>query len=162
LLASGHLRIIHVPSCQGGFVTARGVAEKLGGAKVLRREVRSDLDLADAIGGGLPTRAVEEVLRSGLFQPGEVYAMVVPRRTLAHRKEKRQPLSPEQSDRLARMVRVADRAEEALGDPEKAARWLRKPNRALMQKRPIELLESDVGARMVERALGRIEHGVYS
>ena len=73
-----------------------------------------------------------------------------------------QPLSPEQSDRLARMVRVAERAEEALGNPEKAARWLRKPNRALKQKRPIELLESDVGARMVERALGRIEHGVYS
>jgi putative toxin-antitoxin system antitoxin component (TIGR02293 family) len=144
------------------IVTARGVADKLGGTKVLRREVRSDLDLVDAIGGGLPTRAVEEVLRSGLFQPAEVYALVVPRRTLAHRKEKRQPLSPEQSDRLARMVRVADRAEEALGDRAKAARWLRQPNRALDQKRPIDLLESDVGARIVERALGRIEHGLYS
>jgi putative toxin-antitoxin system antitoxin component (TIGR02293 family) len=102
------------------------------------------------------------VLRSGLFQPAELYAMVVPRRTLAHRKEKRQPLSPEQSDRLARMVRAADRAEEALGDRGKAARWLRQRNRALNQKRPIDLLESDVGARMVERALGRIEHGLYS
>jgi putative toxin-antitoxin system antitoxin component (TIGR02293 family) len=102
------------------------------------------------------------VLRAGLFEPGELYEIVLPRRTLAHRKEKRQPLSPEQSDRLARMVRVAERAEEALGNREKAARWLRKPNRALQRKRPIDLLESDVGARMVERALGRIEHGVYS
>jgi len=143
-------------------VTARGVAEKLGGTKVLKREVRSDLDLVDAIHGGLPTRAVEEVLRSGLFQPSELYEIVVPRRTLAHRKGKRQPLSPEQSDRLARLVRVAERAEEVLGNREKAARWLRKPNRALQGKRPIGLLESDVGARMVERALGRIEHGVYS
>jgi putative toxin-antitoxin system antitoxin component (TIGR02293 family) len=156
------LRIFSVPHCTGGIVTARGVAEKLGGTKVLRREVHSDFDLVDAIRGGLPTRALEEVLRSGLFEPGELYEIVVPRRTLAHRKEKRQPLSPEQSDRLARMVRVADRTEEALGNREKAARWLRKPNRALQQKRPIDLLESDVGARMVERALGRIEHGVYS
>ncbi len=143
-------------------MTARAVAEKLGGKKVLKRQVRSDLDLVAAIQRGLPTGAVEEVLRSGLFQPGEVYELVVARRTLAHRKEKRQPLSPEQSDRLARVVRVADRAEEALGDREKAARWLRKPNRSIQRRRPIDLLESDIGTRVVERALGRIEHGVYS
>ncbi len=143
-------------------MTARGVADKLGGKKLLKREVRSDLDLVEAIQGGLPTGAVEEVLRSGLFQPGELYEIVVPRRTLAHRKRKRQPLSPGQSDRLARVVRIAERAEEALGEREKAARWLRKPNRGLQGKRPIDLLESDIGARMVERALGRIEHGLYS
>ena len=143
-------------------MTARAVAEALGGKKVLKRQVRSDLDLLAAIQRGLPTRAVEEVLRSGLFEPGEVYELVVARRTLAHRKEKRQPLSPEQSDRLARVVRVADLAEDALGNRQKAARWLRKPNRSIQGKRPIDLLKSDIGARMVERALGRIEHGLYS
>ena len=143
-------------------MTARAVAEALGGKKVLKRQVRSDLDLLAAIQRGLPTRAVEEVLRSGLFEPGEVYELVVARRTLAHRKEKRQPPSPEQSDRLARVVRVADLAEDALGNRQKAARWLRKPNRSIQGKRPIDLLKSDIGARMVERALGRIEHGVYS
>lgn len=143
-------------------MTARAVAEALGGKKVLKRQVRSDLDLLAAIQRGLPTRAVEEVLRSGLFEPSEVYELVVARRTLAHRKEKRQPLSPEQSDRLTRVVRVADLAEDALGNRQKAARWLRKPNRSIQGKRPIDLLKSDIGARMVERALGRIEHGLYS
>lgn len=143
-------------------MTSRSVADKLGGTRVLKRPVRSELDLVDAIQGGLPTRAVEEVLRSGLFQPAEVYALVMPRRTLAHRKSRRQRLSPEQSDRLARLVRVADRAEDALGNAEKAGHWLRRPNRALQGKRPIDLLESGLGARMVERVLGRIEHGVYS
>ena len=76
-------------------MTARAVAETLGGKKVLKRQVRSDLDLLAAIQRGLPTRAVEEVLQSGLFEPGEVYELVIARRTLAHRKEKRQPLSPE-------------------------------------------------------------------
>jgi len=143
-----------------GTMTAHGVAERLGGMKTLKREVRSDLDLVDAIQDGLPTRALEEVLRSGLLEAAEIYSLVVPRRTLAHRKEKRQALSPDESDRLTRVVRVAGRAEEALGDREAAARWLRKPNRSLEGKRPIDLLESDVGARMVERVLGRIEHGV--
>jgi putative toxin-antitoxin system antitoxin component (TIGR02293 family) len=143
-------------------MTARRVAERLGGMRILKRRVRSDLDLVDAILGGLPVRSLEEVQRSGLFEPGELYALVVARRTLAHRREKRQPLTVEESDRLARVVRVAQAAEDALGDQENAARWLRKPNRALKGNRPIDLLESDLGARMVERALGRVEHGVYS
>ncbi len=143
-------------------MTADAVAEKLGGSRVLKTEVQSELDLARAIHEGLPTRAVDEVLDAGLLEPGEMYQLVVPRRTLAHRKQKRQALSPEQSDRLARVVRVLARAEEAIGDREKAARWMRKPNRALGGMRPLDLLESDVGTRMVERILGRIEHGIFS
>lgn len=143
-------------------MTAHGVAEQLGGRKVLKREVRSELDMVTAIHDGLPTQAVDEVLRSGLVEPDELYRLVVPRRTLAHRKAKRQRLTPEQSDRLARVVRIATRAGEAFGDSTKAARWLRKGNRSMQGNRPIDLLESDIGARMVERALGRIEHGIYS
>lgn len=143
-------------------MSALAVAQKLGGKKVLEVELRSDLDLAEAIHDGLPTRAVYAILASGLLEPAELYDLVIPRRTLAHRKQKRQRLTPEQSDRLARVVRVIARAEEALGDEDKAARWLRKSNRGLAGRRPIELLDSDVGARMVEQLLTRIEHGVYS
>jgi putative toxin-antitoxin system antitoxin component (TIGR02293 family) len=143
-------------------VTALAVAEKLGGKKILKLELRTELDLAEAIHSGLPTRAVDAVLAAGLLEPRELYELVIPRRTLAHRKEKRQRLTPEQSDRLARVVRVVARAEEALGDDAKAARWLRRPNRALAGRRPLDLLESDIGARMVERVLARIEHGIYS
>jgi len=143
-------------------MSALAVAQKLGGKKVLKADLTSDLDLAQAIHDGLPTRAADAVLASGLLEPAELYELVIPRRTLAHRKEKRQRLTPEQSDRLARVVRVIARAEEALGDEDKAARWLRKPNRGLAGRHPIELLDSDVGARMVEQLLTRIEHGVYS
>lgn len=142
-------------------MTAQGVADRLGGADVLQREIRSDLELAEVIHEGLPTRAVDVVLRSGLLEPDELYNLVIPRRTLAHRKKTR-TLSPEQSDRLTRVVRTLARAEEALGDREKATRWMRKENRALGGNRPIDLLESDAGTRMVERVLGRVEHGVYS
>lgn len=142
-------------------MTAQVIAERLGGAKVLRKDVRSDLDLADLIHEGVPTRSVDLVLESGVMDPNELYSLVIPRRTLAHRK-KTHTLSPEQSDRLVRAVRAFARAEEALRSAEKAARWIRKENRALGGRRPIELLESDAGVRMVERVLGRIEHGVYS
>lgn len=143
-------------------MTVFGIAERLGGEDVLRKTVRSDLELADLIHDGFPVASVDAVLASGLLHPDELYELVVPRRTLAHRKEKQGTLSPDQSDRLARVVRMLTRAEEALGDRAKATRWMRKGNRALGGRRPIDLLESDAGSRMVERVLGRIEHGVYS
>ena len=55
--------------------------------------------------------------------------------------------------RLARVVRVATRAEEALADEAKAHRWLRTPNRALSGRAPLDLLDTDIGARTVERVL---------
>jgi putative toxin-antitoxin system antitoxin component (TIGR02293 family) len=122
----------------------------------------AELRLARTIAAGLPTRAVDDVIGSGLVEPHVIYEIVVPRRTLADRKQKEKPLSPEQSDRLARVLRVYARAEEAIGDLSRAYGWLHKENRALTGKRPIDLLGSDAGARAVEKVLGRIEHGIVS
>jgi len=141
-------------------MTAHDVAERLGGKRVLKRDVDTDFDLVDAIEDGLPVSAVDAVIGDGPVTADEIYELVIPRRTLAHRKSKGQRLTAEQSDRLTRVVGMAARAEEAIGDPGKAARWLRKPNSALQGKRPLDLLESDVGARIVDRVLGRIEHGL--
>jgi putative toxin-antitoxin system antitoxin component (TIGR02293 family) len=138
------------------------IAERLGGTRVLKREVRSDLDLAEAIHQGLSYEALAHVLASEDLEPMEAYALVGSRRTLLRKKTAGTNLSPTESDRLARVVRIIARAEEALGERDKAHRWLRKPNRALEGRRPLDLLESDAGARMVERILGRIEHGVHS
>jgi putative toxin-antitoxin system antitoxin component (TIGR02293 family) len=52
------------------------------------------------------------------------------------------------------------RAEQAIGDPDKAHRWLMKPNRALDGQVPFTLLDSDAGATAVEQVLDRIEYGV--
>ena len=141
-------------------MTTQALAEHLGGRQALGRDIRSDLDLADVIRSGLPVKAVENVVKTGALRAAELHALVIPRRTLAHRKRRWGRLSGEQSDRLARVVRVVTSAEEAIGDSAKAARWLRKPNRALQGRRPLDLLVSDVGARLVERELGHIEHGL--
>jgi len=137
------------------------VAERLGGRRVLGKTVRTELDMADAIQDGLPIEAVDRILEVGLLEPNELFSLVIPRRTLSHRR-KTGKLTPEQSDRLARVVRVLARAEEAFGDRQKASRWMRKPSRTLEGRRPLELLESDTGSRAVEKILLRIEHGVYS
>jgi len=143
-------------------MTARDVAEKLGGNRVLRETLVSDLDLVDAIRRGLPTSSVDAVVKSGVITSSEVEYLVIPRRTLAHRKQKKQRLTAEESDRLARIARVTTLAEETFGDAERAARWLRKPNRGLGGAVPLELLGTGEGAIVVQQALGQVAHGIFA
>ena len=67
-----------------------------------------------------------------------------------------------ESDRAVRLARVDTHAVEMLGEASTAAGWLNTPNRALGGEKPLDLLDTDVGARMVENVLGRIAYGVYS
>lgn len=53
------------------------------------------------------------------------------RRTLARRAQRGEPLSPVESDRLIRFLRIAAHAEEVFEDREKAIAWLNADNRAL-------------------------------
>ena len=135
-------------------MTSQVLAEYLGGSQALGRDIQSDFDLDDAVREGLPLSTIESVVRGGALRASELDALVIPRRTLAHRRRLWKRLSSQQSDRLTRVVRVV------LGDRTRGRRWLGKPNRAFQGRRPLDLLASDVGARVIEQLLGRIEHGL--
>lgn len=126
------------------------------------REVRNAEDLKKWIREGLPYTSLEAVMeRFGLKREEVSWALDLPLRTLARRKQERR-LSPGESDRLFRVVRIAVQAADVLGGREEASQWLHAPNRALGGQTPLELLDTDLGSRQVEDVLGRIEHGVYS
>lgn len=134
---------------------------RFGGEHAGRLDLRSDLQLAQAVDEGLPTQAIDAALKSEILEPEEAYRLVITKRTLQRRRDEKR-LSLGESDKLTRVMRVIARAEIALGDSGKARRWIREPNRALQGRRPLDLLNSDVGARAVEKVLGRIEHGIFS
>ncbi len=138
------------------------VADWLGGRAVLRGEPRSVLDLVRAVEAGLPVGVADAVVERGKLAPQELYRLVIPRRTLTHRRARGGRLSRDESDKLARVARVMAQAEETMGDEAKAHRWARRPNRALGGALPIELLETEQGARAVEDVLGRLGHGAHS
>lgn len=115
--------------------------------------------LAAEVRAGLPVGLVDEVLAEGLLTSGELDRLAVPRKTLAHRRGLGR-LSPEQSDRLLRLLRGIAQARVTFGAPEKAARWLRRPSRALDGVAPLDLLDTDIGAQRVVRVLGWIDHGI--
>jgi putative toxin-antitoxin system antitoxin component (TIGR02293 family) len=116
-------------------------------------------DLVEAVREGLSVDAVDRVLAGGVLSAAELDRLAIPRKTLSHRRTLGR-LSPEQSDRLVRVLRVLSEAEETFGACERAHAWLRRPTSALGGQAPLALLDTDVGARRVERLLGRIAHGI--
>jgi putative toxin-antitoxin system antitoxin component (TIGR02293 family) len=123
--------------------------------------IRSDEDLASLVEQRLPPAAIKSLVRGGLSD-AEVFQLIIPRRTLAHRLARHQPLSQEESDKAVRVARIATMAERAFRDPEKAWRWLRKPKRRFAGKTPIEMLATEAGARLIEELIIQFEHGIFA
>jgi putative toxin-antitoxin system antitoxin component (TIGR02293 family) len=141
----------------------KAIAEVLGGRKVLGRVVKDPADLARLVRRGLPATSVT-ALAEKLDLGNTVLSrkLGIPQRTLTRRLSKRSRLTAAESDRTVRLARVYAHAVEMIGSEEKAVEWLRTPNRALAGERPLDQLDTDVGARAVEDILGRIAYGVYS
>ena len=137
---------------------AADAAAQLGGAELLKCDVRSDADLARAVELGFPTVTLSALKERGVTDR-EVAALIINPRTLAHRRAKGQRLTVEESDRAARVARTVALAERTFANRDKASRWLHKELRALDGRRPIDLIRTNAGARLVEDALTRIAWG---
>jgi putative toxin-antitoxin system antitoxin component (TIGR02293 family) len=142
------------------------VAALLGGARVLRHRLRGLLDVHEAISRGLPRGALTCLVSrvSVLRDPASLeQAVGVSVRTFQRFKlTPDKPLSTEQSGRAWKFAEILAKATEVLGSQEEAEDWLRRPAMALDQRRPIDLLATPAGAKLVEDLLGRIEYGVYT
>ncbi|SPF53510.1 conserved hypothetical protein [Candidatus Sulfopaludibacter sp. SbA4] len=123
--------------------------------------IRTGDELACLVEKRLPVSAIKSMVRGGLSH-AEVYRLIVPRRTLAHRIARRQPLSQAESDKAVRVARIAAMAEQVFGEPDRAWRWLRKPQRRFDGKAPIEMLATEAGARLVEEMIVQIDHGIFA
>jgi putative toxin-antitoxin system antitoxin component (TIGR02293 family) len=104
-----------------------------------------------------------EVLQSSLDLPFEQLAgkLSISRSTLQRRKAAGR-LSPAESDKVMRFSRLLQHATKIFGDIDKGRAWLKHPQRGLGGAVPLDYAETEIGAREVEKLLGRIDYGVYS
>ena len=121
--------------------------------------LRSEQDLVRLVEAGLATATLEGLRRSGLTDE-ELYELIVPRRTLTHRRARRETLSQEESDRVVRLARIAALSVQVFGERERAWRWLRARQRQFRDRSPLQLLSTETGARLVEEQLYRIDEGM--
>lgn len=138
------------------------IAELLGGQKVLKHRVRGDEDLGVIVRDGLPTQALRELAqRTHTSVSFLIDVAGLNRRTLERRFSAKDRLKKDESDRVVRVARIVAHATNTLGE-EDALRWLQQPHRFLGGKRPVDLLDTETDARVVDDILSRIDHGVFS
>ena len=122
----------------------------------------SFVDAAAVVKEGVTGYQVEELQDRLDLTSGELSEIVsIPDRTLSRRKQQDR-LPPDESERIFRIGRLADLAENVFGGPTNAARWLKEPNFALGDVAPLEMASTEPGARVVEQLIGRIEHGIIT
>jgi len=119
------------------------------------------LDLSH-VESGVPIATMSDFATSSGLPMKDLYDVVIPARTLKHRRERKQPLSRDESDKLARLVRVFDHTVKVFGDLELARKWLNKSKKRFAGRTPLDMLQTDVGARMVEELLGQIDYGMFA
>ncbi|HEU5079827.1 MAG TPA: antitoxin Xre/MbcA/ParS toxin-binding domain-containing protein [Opitutaceae bacterium] len=79
-------------------------------------------------------------------------------RTLRYQRSKK-TLSPENSEKLFRAARVHEEARKVFTSDAAVSQWLVSPAPALGGRVPLELLDTDIGAREVENVLQGIAYG---
>ena len=144
-------------------MATHSVPNVLGGELILGRPVNKSGALAELVREGLPVKSLLLLAERLDIRQAEISEKIgIPKRTLTRRLTQHSRLTAAESDRAVRLAQVYSNAAETLGDGDKAAAWLKTPNRALRGGRPLDQLDTDPGVREVEDVLGRISYGVYS
>ena len=91
-------------------------------------------------GGAARPRAWSKELRQSGLTDDEIYSLIVPRRTLTHRRARREALSRDESDRAVRLARIAALAEQVFGDRERWWHWLGAEKRQFEGRSPLQLM----------------------
>jgi putative toxin-antitoxin system antitoxin component (TIGR02293 family) len=147
----------------------------MSAARVLPMDLLEDqaygADVLEKVERRFEPAMIERLLELGL-ERNEVFSVVIPARTLQHRRSRKERLTVEESDRVIRLLRVLKLADEFYGSRERALAWLRRPNPRLDPaarnqlfvkdgRTPMSLLTTDTGARMVEQLLVQIDEGMF-
>ena len=138
------------------------VWEILGGKQFMPTAPKSILDYVKIANKGIKKQSVTRL--AGLMKiPMRDMAVLlnISYKTLGRKKET--DLMDSVSSSLS--IEIAETISKGLSvfeDSDKLTRWLQKENRALQGERPLDLLNTPTGIKMVNRLLIRIEEGIYT
>jgi putative toxin-antitoxin system antitoxin component (TIGR02293 family) len=114
------------------------------------------------IESGVPVDTMSDFVSKSGVPFKDIYDIVIPARTLKHRRARKQALTPDESDKLARLVRIFDHASRVFANVDSARAWISHPKRRFEGRTPLEMLRTEAGARLVEEMLGQIDYGMFA
>lgn len=120
------------------------------------------LDQSKAVAAGVPASALRELVDNSTLTLADLAKIVAPRRTLDRRLKENGNLSPDEGDRLARFASILRLCEHIFGGRIAAMHWLETPKHRFDGERPIDLIRTEVGAKLVEQLLVQAQHGMMA
>jgi putative toxin-antitoxin system antitoxin component (TIGR02293 family) len=122
------------------------------------RRMTSPLHLVEQIREGIPSTAYTALAqRLGLTKTELATTLRIAPRTILDRRRKK--LSPPESEKMVRVEQILDEAEKVFGSANEAKTWIISPQRGLGFHKPLEMLDTDVGAGHVRDFLSAIKYG---
>jgi putative toxin-antitoxin system antitoxin component (TIGR02293 family) len=110
---------------------------------------------------GVPTSTLDKFAAYSGIPLKQLLEVVIPPRTLKHRRERKEPLNIDESDRLARVARIFNLTVEVFGNVNSAREWLVTPFDQFNGKSALNLLRTGAGGGLVEETLHRIDEGAF-
>jgi putative toxin-antitoxin system antitoxin component (TIGR02293 family) len=134
----------------------------IGGKKALKKDINNEMDLVAVTRVGLPKKSLDTLAKKlGISMERMSALLHISHRTI-QRKSPSDHLSVHVSEQILSIAEVVRKGLEVFEDDEtELEEWLHGPISALDYKKPIDLMDTTFGTRILIRILGRIEHGVY-
>lgn len=110
---------------------------------------------------GLPLSALDEFASYSGIPTKQLLEVVIPLRTLKHRRQRHQSLSMEESDRLAGVARMYHLAAKVYEDAADGRDWLLRPKRRFGGRTALSMLKTKTGEEAVQEALIQIDEGMF-
>jgi putative toxin-antitoxin system antitoxin component (TIGR02293 family) len=111
---------------------------------------------------GLPLSALDEFSAYSGIPLKSLLEVVIPLRTLKHRRQRNESLNIDESDRLARVAKMYELAVKVYGNADDGRVWLLHPKDRFYERSPFAMLRTEAGERAVEEFLYQIDEGVFA
>lgn len=117
-------------------------------------------ELVPRLRQGLPAAMLVQVAETlGFSATLLAEKLGIARRTLSRKQNSGEPLSREASEKVLRVARVRNLARDLFTSDEAISVWLSQPDASLDGDAPLDLLDTELGAREVENLLRALAHG---
>jgi len=131
-------------------------------AQTLLNTLRDPIKEMRLVRNGLETKVIESFLtKEDILVKDILKRLDIPASTYFLKKKNHQLLDSHTTEKFVRLISIIKMATDILGKTE-AKQWIYRSVPSLGNEAPLNLLDTEVGHRLVEQALLQIKYGMYA
>jgi len=128
---------------------------------LLKKDLKDPIKEIGIIRQGLKVSIIESFLDEQNFSVKDILQRLdIPASTYFAKKKNHQTLDAYNTEKFIRLISILEMASDILGKAE-AKEWIYKKIPSLGNEAPINLLDTEIGHRLVEQTLLQIKYGIY-